>query len=129
MNLLLDTHIWLWFQTENPKLSPRLIDAIVSSDSKVFVSTMSLFELKIKERLNKISVHPNLENRSIENGIQFLSTELEDFAPLQHLPKHHGDPFDLALMSQAINRKLILVTADSQMSRYKDVEELFLMLN
>jgi PIN domain nuclease of toxin-antitoxin system len=53
MNLLLDTHAWLWFHLGDPQLSQRAQDHILDPANIKFVSPASFWEISIKIRLKK----------------------------------------------------------------------------
>jgi len=59
MKLLLDTHIFLWYITSDPRLSARFQAAIQDSSNDVFLSAVSVWEAVIKHNLGKLSLHSN----------------------------------------------------------------------
>jgi PIN domain nuclease of toxin-antitoxin system len=56
MNLLLDTHIFLWFVNDDPRLSDRLKDLIENEDNIIYVSVASIWEMSIKHNLGKLKL-------------------------------------------------------------------------
>src|SRR5438067_12198200 len=54
MNLLLDTHVLLWWLLDDDRLSPRVRDALADPDNALFVSSVSAFEIATKHRLGKL---------------------------------------------------------------------------
>ena len=121
MRLLLDTHIFLWYITGDQRLSKRFRNAIENADV-VFVSVVSIWETLIKHTLGKLPLpeapYPWLSTQRELHGFLSLPVEERSFANLVDLPRHHGDPFDRLLVSQAIGADLTLVTIDPTLGRY-----------
>ncbi|OJY81198.1 MAG: hypothetical protein BGP14_08315 [Sphingobacteriales bacterium 44-15] len=60
MDLLLDTHSFLWFAENSPELSLRAKDKIENINNRCYLSIASLWELTIKVSLNKLELqHSN----------------------------------------------------------------------
>ncbi|MEI8209140.1 MAG: type II toxin-antitoxin system VapC family toxin [Methylococcales bacterium] len=53
MNLLLDTHVALWAITDNPKLSQKARELIMSPRNNVWVSAANIWEIAVKHALGK----------------------------------------------------------------------------
>ena len=66
MDLLLDTHIFLWYIGADPKLSVASRDRIRDVENKVFLSSVSLWEALVKHRLGKL---PLPEDPEIYSGL------------------------------------------------------------
>ena len=121
MRLLLDTHIFLWYITGDQRLSRHFRESIENADA-VFVSVVSIWEAVIKYTLGKLPLpeapHPWLSTQREIHGFVSLPVEERSFAHLAELPRHHDDPFDRLLISQAIGGDLLLVTVDPVLARY-----------
>jgi PIN domain nuclease of toxin-antitoxin system len=121
MRLLLDTHIFLWYITGDRRLSSHFRESIENADV-VFVSVVSIWEAVIKHTLGKLPLpEPPFPWLTTQRGLHgFLSLPIEEksFAHLGELPRHHDDPFDRMLVSQAIGGDLLLVTVDSVLEKY-----------
>lgn len=122
MRLLLDTHIFLWFVTNNRKLSKSAAAAIKNDSNEVFVSVVTLWEMIVKHRLGKFPLEHSPEvlftrQRKLHR-IDILSLDEAGVAELAHLPGLHWDPFDRLLISQAISGGLMIVTVDRQILQY-----------
>ena len=121
MRLLLDTHILLWWLTDDPALPARADALIADPANQVFVSPMSLWEIAIKSRLGKITADVDeVRNAALESGFDPLPFTLEHAAEVARLPDHHRDPFDRALVAQARFEPLHLVTHDAVVVAYGD---------
>ena len=122
MQLLLDTHIFLWYVTGDTKLSTATRDAINEPNNDVFLSVGSFWEIVIKYELGKLPL-PQAPDRFIPSqrkthAIQSLPFDENDARFLVGLPFHHRDPFDRMLVSQAMARVLTIVTVDPEIKKY-----------
>lgn len=122
MNLLLDTHSFLWFIGGNTNLSPTARSLIEDTSNQPFLSLASLWEIAIKSSLGKLTLAQPFEvlmPRQMElNGIKPLNIELDDLALVAKLPLHHRDPFDRLLVAQAIERQIPVISADMAFEFY-----------
>ena len=122
MQLLLDTHALLWWQTDDPQLSPAARAAIADDSNEVFVSAASAWEIATKVRLGKL---PGLE-AAAERFVELLLAD--GFQPLPMSARHalragayavaHRDPFDRMLAAQSELEGLLLVTRDSEFAAF-----------
>ncbi|HGF4014518.1 MULTISPECIES: type II toxin-antitoxin system VapC family toxin [Burkholderia] len=118
MRLLLDTHIFLWIATNDPRLSTRARRLISAADER-FVSSASIWEAAIKAGLGKLDIDVGELIRAISaSGIRELPVRAVHGAAVRDLPHHHRDPFDRLLVAQARHEPLRLVTADAHLARY-----------
>lgn len=118
MKILIDTHIFLWAISDNPKLSKKNIQALQTLTNTIYVSSISITELMIKASIGKLQVDFDPIKIVKESGFELLDYSAEDSIYLKTLPFHHKDPFDRMLISQAINRKIKIMTEDSKFSKY-----------
>jgi PIN domain nuclease of toxin-antitoxin system len=117
--LLLDTHVWLWWQADDSRLGRATRKAIASAP-EVRLSVVSAWEIAIKISLGKLTLPRGFDvAEEIErDGFAPLAIEMEHAAGVLRLPALHRDPFDRMLISQAIAEGLTLVTADPQLDGY-----------
>lgn len=118
MSLLLDTNIVLWWAHDDARLGESLRQAIASAE-RVFLSSVVVWEVEIKRALGKLRTVPDLRARSLAHGFTGLSLTLDHAEVAGRLPPHHRDPFDRALLAQAIVEGMTLVTADQALSAYE----------
>jgi PIN domain nuclease of toxin-antitoxin system len=118
VNLLLDTHVVLWWLDDNPTLSPRARSEIANGDNAVFLSAAVIWEIRIKQALGKLKLPRNF--RDILDSQPFISLPITaDHAhAVFELPAHHRDPFDRMLLAQARAERLTLVTHDKRLRQY-----------
>jgi PIN domain nuclease of toxin-antitoxin system len=122
MKLLLDTHIFLWLNSEPEKLPPAAYDACRDSNNQLYLSHVSPWEIQIKQQLGKLQLRAALSEliatQARENGLAMLPIELAHLYALSQLPCHHNDPFDRLLIAQARIESMVLVTVDRKISLY-----------
>lgn len=122
MRLLLDTHAFLWWITDDPRLSEKAREIMSDGKNQLFLSAASGWEIAIKAKLGKLKVSDNLEHFIPEqvalNAIENLPIVLSHVLHVYTLPDYHRDPFDRLLISQAQLEGLPILTVDSQISQY-----------
>lgn len=119
MRLLLDTHILLWWLTDDPLLPRHAGLLLADRHNQVFVSPMSLWEIVIKSQLSKLKADVDeVRTASLLSGFQPLPFTLEHASAVARLPRHHRDPFDRALLAQALSEPLNLLTRDQSLAVY-----------
>lgn len=120
MTVLLDTHAFLWWIADAPRLTRRARKAI--ADSSCVLSIASCWEMAIKASLGRLEVPQPLDrfiqNQIEINGFHLLPVSLEHVAGVRDLPFHHRDPFDRLIAAQARHEEIAVVTADPVFSRY-----------
>jgi PIN domain nuclease of toxin-antitoxin system len=122
MRLLLDTHIFLWFISGNPKLDSQKKALIQSKKNRVFFSPVSMWECLVKFHLGKLEFPESPEvfiprQRDL-HGIESLPLSELDVRHLLSLPTLHRDPFDRMLICQAIENELVMMTKDKAVQEY-----------
>ena len=116
MNLLLDTHVLLWW-VHGERIQREAAAAIADIDNVKFVSAASIWEISIKAARGKLSVDEAFDS-VVEDDFEPLPITYADARLAGSLPDHHRDPFDRMLIAQALNHDLLLVTRDSLMGLY-----------
>ena len=105
MKLLLDTHAFIWWDSEPAKLSPKALALCQDRANVVLLSVTSVWEMQIKLQIGKLKLDLPLaevvESQRQTNGIQVLPIILSHVLELENLPFHHKDPFDRLLIAQA----------------------------
>src|SRR3990167_1767002 len=120
MNLLLDTHVFIWC-LENPKaMDPKTVEIIQNTDHLVFVSAATLWEISIKQSIGKLTI----SKQDLLKEMEIAHFEALPITPrhavlVKTLPLLHGDPFDRILIAQAKAEQLELVTRDPKILQYK----------
>lgn len=122
MRLLLDTHAFLWWIADDPRLSKKACEIMGDGKNQLFLSAASGWEIAIKARLGRLQMPDDLEHFILEqmalNAIENLPIILSHALHVYTLPDYHRDPFDRLLVSQAQLEGLPILTADPQISQY-----------
>ena len=116
---LLDTHVLLWYFMGSEKLGNRAKNTI--EKNLCFYSTATLWELGIKQSINKIDLKlkiSELENIFIKSAFLKLEINAKQIDRLKNLADIHKDPFDRLLIAQALEKNLCLITADKNILLY-----------
>ena len=119
VNLLLDTHAFLWWIQDDAQLGARTRAAI--ERASVHVSAATIWEIAIKIPLGKLrwqSTRISLDTSIAACGFAELPITPIHAAKVLTLPRHHGDPFDRILIAQALAEGLTIVTADGAFETY-----------
>lgn len=116
--LLLDTHVFLWWQLDDARLSGDARESIAGADV-VFVSAASAWEVAIKMSLGKLVLHTPFAKGVLAAGFAPLAVDFAHAEALTELPMHHRAPFDRLLVAQAMVEGLTLVTHDRTLERYQ----------
>jgi PIN domain nuclease of toxin-antitoxin system len=122
MNFLLDTHTFLWFVNDDPRLSDRLKNLIENENNVSYLSIASLWEMSIKYNLGKLTLAPSyeefVEREVISSSITLLNIELKYLKINATLPFHHRDPFDRIIIAQSMAENIPIITVDSVFNKY-----------
>jgi len=122
MKILIDTCSFLWFIEDNPKLSSVAKNLIEDENNEIFLSIVSVWEIAIKASIGKLSiikpVDKFIKTQLKANDIKLLNITFQDVCFVYSLPFHHKDPFDRLIISQAITRKLPVISYDSVFDSY-----------
>lgn len=121
MRILLDTHIYLWWLQDHPKLSAIAREKIISA-TEVYVSSASIWEAAIKITIGKLEANIDELASNIElSGFIELPVSAKHATQIIRLPDIHHDPFDRMLIAQAMSEPLRLLTADMQIAKYSEL--------
>jgi len=121
MKLLLDSRVFIWWNQDQKRLSPRVLEACENPDNDLYLSLASIWEMQIKTKLGKLRVAgtlPGAISKQREQGVRLLNIYPEHIFATASLPPIHGDPFDRLLVAQAMTENMSLVTADRLLADY-----------
>lgn len=120
---LLDTHSFLWSIWQPEKLGLQAAAVLENSETQVFVSSITFWEVSLKYSLGKLILGckpDQLLAIADEMGFTTLGLTAQEAALSYQLPRlAHKDPFDRMLIWQAISKNMILISKDSQFSHYQ----------
>jgi len=116
MSLLLDTHVVLWWLSDDPALATELKDRL-DHEPDVYVSAATIWEIAIKQSIGKLKPD-DLPERVRDSGFRHVDITAEHSIAAARLPPLHRDPFDRMLIAQAKAEDLTLVTRDAEIAKY-----------
>jgi len=123
--LLLDTHVLLWLSVGDSRLSQASLDYIEKAARRreIRLSIISLWEIGFLLNRKKIAISTDIKSYWQQTSERLLAKDIEisgdDIFQYHSLPEEfHGDPGDRFLVSQAMTRKMRLLTADSKLTRF-----------
>ena len=119
MRVLLDTHIFLWWNSDPAMIARPLREAIAQPSNEIFVSAASVWEIGIKRALGKLGFAQRIVQSVLAHRFQLLPINGEHAEHAAELPPHHADPFDRLLVAQASLERLLLGTQDIRMRAYR----------
>lgn len=118
MRVILDTHVAIWIFKDDARVA-HVRPLLLSEDSEVFVSAVSLWEIAIKIGIGKIDTNLAEFRQSIlDSGFSELPMMGVHTEALLSLAPLHKDPFDRMLVAQAVSEPMILITADELLLPY-----------
>lgn len=125
MKILLDTHIFLWFIDEDIRLNALWRKDINNPDNQIFLSVVSVWECIIKNQIGKLNFPKKpeiyLPQKRKEYLIKSLPVHEDSLYHLSKLPLLHKDPFDRLLISQSLRDNLMIMTEDSTILKYPNL--------
>ena len=128
MNLLLDTHIWIWNHLEPWRLSPKIHSALADPKNELWLSPVSIWEFGLLVRKGKITLRREFGSW-LDESVQALQLReallsWRVAAELYSLTIGHSDPADRFLVATARVYSLTLVTADEQLINASGIDVL-----
>jgi PIN domain nuclease of toxin-antitoxin system len=125
MNYLIDTHIFLWSLFSPQKISKPAAQTIRKSENRIFVSSVTFWEIALKYALKKLELKgitpDELPEFADRMDFEILNLNAEDAASFHNLPRiAHRDPFDRMITWQAIREKMILISKDKEIQFYQE---------
>jgi len=118
MNILLDTHVLLWWLDDNPALSDNARLYISDGNNLIFVSAAVIWEIRIKQSLGKLDIPPNFREVLEQQSFELLAITIEHAHAVGALPTIHRDPFDRMLVAQAKTEGFTILTRDPFFKQY-----------
>ena len=121
--ILLDTHVWLWLQSDTKRFSDFVLDQLRDRSNEILLSAASSWEISIKYGLGKLPLPDRPEtyvpDRMARSGVEGIAVSHAHSLRVAELPDHHRDPFDRLLISQAQVENLELMTVDRRLDLYE----------
>ena len=123
LRMLLDTHAFLWW-VGGEKPLPRKAAKLISDEGNIiFVSHATVWEMAIKTAIGKLTL-PEAAGTFVQkqcklNRFQLLPISLDAISMIETLPPHHNDPFDRLLVTQCLDMKIPIISADAILTKYR----------
>jgi PIN domain nuclease of toxin-antitoxin system len=122
MNVLIDTQIAIWWNTDSSKLSAEMKELISDPSIEKLVSLAAIWEMAIKIKIGKLKILPDLhtfiDKKIKKNGMKLLPIDEYAIFATQTLYLYHQDPFDRLMIAQAVVENIPVITADTVWKRY-----------
>ena len=122
MKILLDTHTFIWWDSEQTKLPATVLHLCQDQTNTLILSVASVWEMQIKHQLGKLTLKLSLaeiiEAQRHTNNMKILSIHLPHVLALENLPAHHRDPFDRLIIAQANVEGAIVLSCDPIFKKY-----------
>jgi PIN domain nuclease of toxin-antitoxin system len=118
VNVLIDTHILLWWLADDRALPDVARTVIADPATTVVVSAATVWEIAIKQAAGRLDAPDDLMPTLDDNDFDTLPMTASHAFDAARLPLHHTDPFDRMLIAQATAENLTLVTADRRFTHY-----------
>jgi PIN domain nuclease of toxin-antitoxin system len=122
VKLLVDTRVFLWAITDDPKLSKKHKALWQDGNNELWLSVGSVWEILIKAGIGKLPLPapgaPYIFKQMAKNRVGSMAIRNAHFAELESLPPLHRDPFDRLLVAQARAEKMPVMTVDPRLKQY-----------
>jgi PIN domain nuclease of toxin-antitoxin system len=113
----LDAHVLLWWYFDHTKIKTSL-PIIKDKENTVLVSDAVIWELVVKSSIGKLKLPANFF-RVVEKDFDLLPITTKHIYRILHLDLIHRDPFDRMLIAQSVEENIPVISADTQISKYK----------
>lgn len=121
-NILLDTHSFIWWIEDSPRLSVDARKLLENLENDCFLSLASSWELAIKSSIGKIKfslpIRDFIPQHLAANDFKQLNISFRHVARVESLEFHHRDPFDRLIAAQALEEKMVLLSVDAIFDHY-----------
>jgi PIN domain nuclease of toxin-antitoxin system len=121
MKPLLDTHAFIWWDSDPAQLSAPALAALRDPTNEVWLSVASVWEMVIKAQLGKLTLRlplADIVSQQQSNGLRVLPVTLAHVLAVEGLPAVHKDPFDRVLIAQANVEGSEFVSAEAVARQY-----------
>lgn len=124
MRYLIDTQILIWFQLNDKQLKANIRAILTDTSNQIFVSDVTLYEIAIKQKINKLQeLYANLNDIILvanEDKFQFIPISHTHFLAYDDIPllSDHKDPFDRLIIATAMRENLSIISADEKFKLY-----------
>jgi len=123
LNLLLDTHIWLWSLEDHKRLGKRVQEELRNPGNQVWLSPISTWEILTLNAKGRVRLPADIGAWARQATARLMEAPLthEIAVAARQLPWSHKDPADRFLAATAQILHLTLVTADIKLLGLGDI--------
>jgi PIN domain nuclease of toxin-antitoxin system len=126
LNIILDTHIWVWLALGEEKLGSRLKSVLLKDNTTLWLSPISVWEVSMLCRKGRLKLNI-AASKWIETSIEKLSLKEARFTfkvgvLADKLEWANKDPADRIIVATAIEHGYKLATEDSSIHEFGGVE-------
>lgn len=114
----MDTHILLWWLSDDKKLDKRVRMLLANPNNHILVSSISVWEIVIKKTLGKLVAPDNIKEILDTGDFDLLPMTVDHAFAVQDLPFLHSDPFDRLLIAQCLVEDVVFITEDKFIPQY-----------
>jgi PIN domain nuclease of toxin-antitoxin system len=121
MQILLDTHAFLWFADGSAKLSQLAKSTIQDGSNERLLGIASLWEMAIKISTGRLSLTSSIDGlvqQAQAQNISLFPISVGYLARVADLPFHHRDPFDRLLAATCLTEGIAIISSDSIFDAY-----------
>jgi PIN domain nuclease of toxin-antitoxin system len=122
MRLLLDTHTFIWYVTDNPRLSAHVKLLIEDENNEKLVSIPSIWEMAIKHSIGRLNFSlpfiKFVRQQLTVSNIGLLEINLQHIEVVASLPLHHRDRFDRLIIAQSMAQQIPILSVDAIFDAY-----------
>jgi len=118
MNIIIDTHIFLWLASDVKKINKKYMQYLEDTDNNIYLSSLSIAEIMIKQSIGTLDFDADILMILDEMGVEVINFDGYSALLLGSLPFHHRDPFDRMIISQAITKKYKIISVDRKFKLY-----------
>ncbi len=119
MDILIDTHIFLWLAGAPEKINKKHMQLLENLNNNIYLSVISIVEIMIKKSIENLHYDADILELLDQMGIEVLNFDIKSALLLEKLPLHHKDPFDRMIIAQAISNNYKIITADNKFKFYE----------
>ena len=124
--LVLDTHIWFWWVTSDPKLPRQIGQFIEDNDQTIAIVSVSVYELVLLIQKQRIVIELPLDewlySATVEAGVSVIDTSYDIARQAAMLALHHGDPLDRIIIASTLQHNALLASVDSQFPTFEALQ-------
>ncbi len=119
LNLLLDTHVFLWLLFDDAQLGQKQNEILDDPSIVKYLSAVSIFEIATKAKIGKLVLPPLYAGRlsAIYSDFYFMpmAVSVLHAEMAGNLVGAHKDPFDRLLAAQSIVENMPIMTVDAKL--------------